>query len=180
MKFGRWLVLEIDPKRMRYGRKSPRKVVMWRCVCDCGSKRPVAGNNLRRGRSTSCGCWNREKSIARSTKHGHAKRGAHTKVYDRWVSMRARCYNPNRLEYPCYGGRGIVPCDRWGPFVNFFGDMGHPPPGKSLDRIDVNGNYEPSNCRWATAFEQARNKRPWSSCGAGADEAEGNFAITHE
>ena len=76
--------------------------------------------------------------------------------------MRQRCSNPNNIGYSNYGGRGITVCERWQTFENFLADMGHPPRGKSLDRINVNGNYEPSNCRWATSFEQARNKRPLS------------------
>jgi hypothetical protein len=76
--------------------------------------------------------------------------------------MLARCNNPNFTYYDNYGGRGITYCERWRSFANFFADMGHPPRGKSLDRVDVNGNYEPGNCRWASVFEQARNKRPLS------------------
>jgi hypothetical protein len=87
-------------------------------------------------------------------------RGKVTSAYSRWVSMLQRCFNPNHKDYRYYGGRGITVCERWLDFVNFLADMGEPPPGLSLDRINVNGDYEPGNCRWATASEQVRNRRP--------------------
>jgi hypothetical protein len=156
MKFGRWTVLALHPQRVRNGRAIR---TLWRCICDCGRARLVFATNLRRGLSTSCGCRIPETIIARSTKHSQARRLKHTRVYDCWVGMRQRCYNPNNNSYADYGGRGITVCERWHRFANFFADMGHPPRGKSLDRINVNGNYEPGNCRWASVFEQARNKR---------------------
>jgi hypothetical protein len=159
MRFDCWTVLALRPERIRCGRSVQ---ALWCCICNCGRERLVFGTNLRRGLSKSCGCLSREKTIERSTKHGHAKRGDHTSVYDRWVGMHQRCYNPNNRSHFDYGGRGTVVCERWHVFANFFADMGHPPRGKSLDRIDVNGNYEPGNCRWASIFEQSRNKRPFS------------------
>lgn len=90
------------------------------------------------------------------TKPKHYMRG--TKVYQAWIDMIRRCNDPGRDSYPHYGGRGIKVCDRWMLFENFYADMGSPLPELSLDRKNTNGDYEQSNCRWATITEQARNK----------------------
>lgn len=128
----------------------------WYCQCDCGNVSVVTKSNLVSGHTTSCGCYHKERKLAASTRHGKS----HTKVHNAWNAMLDRCTNANYEGYPLYGGRGIAVCERWRVFENFFADMGEPPsPQHSLDRIDVNGNYEPSNCRWATAKEQSRNRR---------------------
>ena len=149
-KFGKWTVLE----RVE---NSNSKQTRWLCQCDCGEKGIVHADSLKNGRSASCGCLKAQKLSLRAKTHGQSN----TPEFTSWVSMLSRCYNPNRDVYPYYGGRGITVCDRWkDSFENFYTDMG-PRPEKnfSIDRINPDGNYEPSNCRWATTVEQHRNQR---------------------
>lgn len=123
----------------------------WNCQCDCGKKTVVSGAYLRKGHTKSCGCYNEDKKIKHKM-HG-------TPEYRSWNHMLQRCNNKNNHKYSDYGGRGITVYDKWLAFENFFADMGRRPHGTTLERIDVNGNYEPSNCKWATATEQQRNQR---------------------
>jgi hypothetical protein len=136
-----------------------RNNALWRCQCDCGATAVIAGSNMRRGATSSCGCLRRETSSAQSRKHGLAG----IPEWRIWSGMRARCSNPNNKAYKWYGARGIKVCERWcGPdgFMNFIADMGRrPSPNLSIDRIDNDGNYEPGNCRWATAKQQSQNRR---------------------
>lgn len=149
-RFGRLLALSEDLER-----STPRHR-KWLCVCDCGKQKTIDVSSLRSGATQSCGCLHREAASLAARKHGMAGTATHIS----WSSMIARCERVSNNRYAQYGARGISVCPRWREdFANFFADMGVRPPGTSLDRIDVNGDYEPGNCRWATAAEQAANKR---------------------
>jgi hypothetical protein len=133
----------------------------WEVRCECGNTLVIDTGPLRDGRTRSCGCLRTEMIVARSTKHGFGGRTTRTAEYRIWRGMKQRCSDPNCLAWPDYGGRGIAVCDRWkNDFEAFLADMGPRPSARhSIDRIDVNGHYEPGNCRWATQKEQCRNTR---------------------
>lgn len=139
------------------------KDVSWLCRCQCGSSIDVRGHALRTGNTSSCGCLHKEQLITRNKKAQSKGRTTHgmsqTRTFRIWADMRKRCENPRSTHYHNYGGRGITVCERWGRFEHFLEDMREAPEDRTLDRIDVNGNYEPGNCRWATIAQQARNKR---------------------
>lgn len=142
-KFGMLMVLG------RAARAGAGTDAWWLCRCECGQTVAACGSQLRRSVKTSCGCSR--------FKHGQANQ---TPEYHAWEGMKQRCLNPSNAGYERYGGRGITVCDRWMEFGNFYVDMGsRPGPEYSIDRINVYGNYEPGNCRWATPLEQQRNTR---------------------
>lgn len=129
----------------------------WLCQCECGNFREAQASNLKMGTANSCGCDTREKIIKATTKHNETK----TRLYSVWSNMKQRCYNKKQIMYKYYGAKGIIVCDEWKnnyeafrdwAFANGYGN------NLTIDRINVNGNYEPSNCRWISNFEQQHNK----------------------
>lgn len=145
-KFGRLTVVEMAPKTTRK--------TFWKCICECGNEKVVRSDCLQRKQVKSCGCYNVD---ARKT-HGLSD----TRLYGIWTHMIHRCYDEKDISYPNYGGRGIAVCDEWrNDFESFYrwATKNGYDDKLSIDRLNVNGNYEPTNCKWSTKREQDKNKR---------------------
>ena len=155
----------LNSKEIRHIRDG--KKTRFLCRCQCGTMREVSSSSLKRGDTTSCGCLQAKTfgfrvamafAERRLKQDGGYMAPSQTRTYRSWKSMMQRCLDPKNASYERYGGKGIIVCERWQlAYGNFFADMGERPKGRSLDRIDRSKGYEASNCRWATAKEQARN-----------------------
>lgn len=156
LRFGRWSVADRSITGSRTGTGA-----WWNCACDCGTERPVKSDSLISGKSLSCGCLHKEivTEVGKAKKtHGETK----TRLYNVWAGMKARCYDENQSRFKDYGGRGIEICDQWGNSYEAFRDWAIAAGYESeltIERLDVNGNYCPENCKFITMADQARNKR---------------------
>lgn len=153
-RFGRLVALSYIPDRRRIG--GPEGA--WIVQCDCGTYKAVRPYLLTSGQQQSCGCLRREMSSVRMRTHGKTN----TFEFNVWTAMRKRCRYTKHPKYHLYGGRGIKVCDRWDTFANFLADMGECPfPKGSIERLDNDKGYEPTNCIWLPKSEQSKNRRDW-------------------
>jgi len=165
-KLGKIIVLCDMPDRL-VGKFATRYIFG---LCECGKTKTIPLYSLTSGKTISCGCYNATQSSKRASdriaegfrprlSHGHAA-STGSRTYNTWVNMRRRCNNPSATQWKYYGALGVSVCARWSVFENFLADMGERPKGKTIDRYpDPTGNYEPSNCRWATVKQQRNNRR---------------------
>jgi len=157
-RFGRLIVKSFEGRNRQYDS-------LWRVWCDCGNETIVRGGALKNGHTQSCGCLQRERTAKAKTTHGlffDKGTGKRRKLYRVWTSMKERCFNPNSKSYKYYGKRGISVHKEWAENYSSFHEWaiktGYKE-GLTIDRKDVNGNYEPSNCRWISQSQQSRNMR---------------------
>lgn len=152
-RFTRLAVVSITEERDSSGS------AIWRCICACGNPCKASTKDLRRQHKKSCGCLKATATQANARRHGAASHVERSREYRSWSSMRTRCQNPKYHYFHRYGGRGVSICSRWNDFSAFLEDMGPRPEDTSLDRFpNPDGNYEPSNCRWATRAQQRNNR----------------------
>jgi len=151
-RFGRLLVI-------RKVEHPDKKNSRWLCRCDCGSEKDVRASHLKSGNVQSCGCFAREMSSQRSTKHGNCIAKKRSPEYLSWVAMMQRCYNKNHVAFEKYGEAGIQVCGSWHDFINFLNDMGNRPKNTSLERTNNNLGYFKENCKWASSSEQQNNRK---------------------
>lgn len=150
--FGSWLVIS-------YAGLNELGQPCWKCLCNCGTERQVVGQTLRAGTSVSCGCTKPAAIAKARTIHGHSANGQESREYSAWKAMHRRCNPNNKSTFKWYGKYGISVCKRWDSFENFLVDMGKCPEGLTLDRINCDQDYKPSNCRWASWSVQRLNQR---------------------
>ena len=153
-RFGRLVVLEeADERRCTH--------VCWCCICDCGATKVIAGNHLKSGKISSCGCYQKE----RTTKHGDNRAGKRERLYSIWKDMKTRCYKAKTRGYKYYGGKGVTVCNEWKnnySAFKFWALLSGYQANLTIDRINNNGDYEPSNCQWITRsenFKKAKSER---------------------